>query len=191
MPEKHMERFNQQILMWILRDGTEKWINGKVRKGFSKQKTSSGVPSWRSRNKIQLGTIRLWVQPLASLSGLRMQCCRQLWCRSQTWLGSDIAVAVAGSRTSNQTPRLGTSIWCRCGPKKQKKKRKKKTRSSPQMTTVLMSTDLFYNYYWAQYFVKYEALFFIIANNLFKTSFKCLYPEESIEKAFYLKYHYS
>ena len=31
---------------------------------------------------------------LASLSGLRIQCCRELWCRSQTRLRSCVAVAV-------------------------------------------------------------------------------------------------
>ena len=35
------------------------------------------------------------VRSLASLSGLRIQCCHELWYRSQTWLGSGIAVAVA------------------------------------------------------------------------------------------------
>ena len=29
------------------------------------------------------------------LSGLRIQCCRELWYRLQTWLGSGVAVAVA------------------------------------------------------------------------------------------------
>ena len=31
---------------------------------------------------------------LALLSGLRIQHCRELWCRLQTWLGSRIAVAL-------------------------------------------------------------------------------------------------
>ena len=44
---------------------------------------------------IQLGTVRLWVRFLASLIGLRIWCCCELWCRSQTWLGSDVAVALA------------------------------------------------------------------------------------------------
>ena len=35
------------------------------------------------------------VASLASLSGLRSRNCHELWCRSQTWLGSCIAVAVA------------------------------------------------------------------------------------------------
>ena len=34
--------------------------------------------------------MRLWVQYLASLSGLRIWHCRELGCRSQTWLGSCI-----------------------------------------------------------------------------------------------------
>ena len=53
-----------------------------------------------------------WVKDLAD--------CHELWCRSKTWLGSGIAVAVAGSCSSDSTPSLGTSICCRCGPKKQK-----------------------------------------------------------------------
>ena len=35
------------------------------------------------------------VQSLPLLSGLRIQCCRELWCMSQTRLGSRVAVAVA------------------------------------------------------------------------------------------------
>ena len=38
---------------------------------------------------------RTQVQSLASLSGLRILHCRELWCESQTQLGSGIAVAVA------------------------------------------------------------------------------------------------
>ena len=38
--------------------------------------------------RIQLGTMRLQVQSLALLSGLRIR-----WCRSQTWLGSSVAVS--------------------------------------------------------------------------------------------------
>ena len=44
--------------------------------------------------RIQLGTMRLQVQSLASLNGLRIWHCRELWCRSQTRLGSGVAVAV-------------------------------------------------------------------------------------------------
>ena len=34
--------------------------------------------------------MRAWVQSLALLSGLRIQLCCELWCRSQTWLGLGI-----------------------------------------------------------------------------------------------------
>ena len=48
----------------------------------------------------------------------------QLWHRSQMQLGSGVAVAMAqaGSCSSNSTPSLGTSICHRCGHKKKKKK---------------------------------------------------------------------
>ena len=52
--------------------------------------------------------------------------CHELWCRSQTWLGSRIAVAPvkAGSDSSNSTPSLGTSICHGSGPRKDKKNKK-------------------------------------------------------------------
>ena len=51
------------------------------------------VVQWK---RMQLGTMRLQVQSLASLTELRIWHCRELCCRSQTRLGSGIAVAVAG-----------------------------------------------------------------------------------------------
>ena len=52
---------------------------------------------------------------------VRIQCGRELQCRLQMQLGSDIAVvmAVAGSCSSNVTPSQGTS--CTCSPKNKKK----------------------------------------------------------------------
>ena len=72
--------------------------------------------------------MRLWVQPLALLVGLRIQHCSELWCRLQTQLGSSVAVAVAqaGSNSSNWTPSLGTSMHRGCSPRRDKKKKKKK-----------------------------------------------------------------
>ena len=67
------------------------------------------------------------VRSLASLSGLRIQCCQELRCRSQTWLESGIAVAVAqaGNCSSNLTPSQGNFHLPQVrGPKKQKKKAK-------------------------------------------------------------------
>ena len=48
-----------------------------------------------AQQKIRLVTIRMWVQFLALLSELRIQCCCELWCRLQTQHGSGVAVAVA------------------------------------------------------------------------------------------------
>ena len=50
------------------------------------------VAEWK---QIQLGIKRLWVRSLASLSELRIQHCRELWCRLQTQLGTCVAVALA------------------------------------------------------------------------------------------------
>ena len=72
---------------------------------------------------ICLGTMRLQIQSLALLSGLRVWIprCRELWCRLQMRLESGVAVAVAqaGSCGFNETPSRGTSICHGCGPKKQ------------------------------------------------------------------------
>ena len=71
---------------------------------------------------IQLGTMRLRVRSPASLSRLRIQHGQELWCRSQTQFRSCVAVAVAeaGSYSSDWPPSLGTSICRGCGPKKTK-----------------------------------------------------------------------
>ena len=53
-----------------------------------------GVPVVAQQKRIRLGTVRLRVRSLASLSGLRIPCCRELWCRSQTRLRSGVAMAV-------------------------------------------------------------------------------------------------
>ena len=67
------------------------------------------------------------VQSLVSLSGLRIQHCRDLWCRLQTRFGCAVAVAVASSCNSDSTPSLGTSVCYGYGPKKGKKKKSKRT----------------------------------------------------------------
>ena len=54
--------------------------------------------------------------------------CRELWCRSQMWLGFGMAVAVvqAGSCSYDLTPSLGTSICFRGSLNKKKEKKEKK-----------------------------------------------------------------
>ena len=62
------------------------------------------------------------------LSGLRIQHCHRLWRRSQMWLRSVMAVASAGSYSSNSSPCLGTSVCRRRGPKKEGRKEEKMER---------------------------------------------------------------
>ena len=70
--------------------------------------------------------MRLQVRSLPLLSGLRIRRCRELWCRSQTRLQSQVAVALAEASgySSDSTPSLGTSICRRCGPKKREEKKR-------------------------------------------------------------------
>ena len=80
--------------------------------------TDLGVPVMVQRKRLWLGTMRLRVQSLASLRGLRIWCCCELWCTSQMRLGSGIAVAVAegGSCSSDSTLSLGTLHMLRVWP---------------------------------------------------------------------------
>ena len=68
---------------------------------------------WCSRKQIQLVTMRLQVQSLPLFSGSRIWRCHELWCRSQTQLGSCVAVAVVkvSCYSCNLTPSLRTSIY--------------------------------------------------------------------------------
>ena len=53
-----------------------------------------GVPVMAQRKWIWLGTMRLWVWSLASISGLGIQGCHELWCRLQMRLRFCIAMVV-------------------------------------------------------------------------------------------------
>ena len=72
------------------------------------------------------GNHEVVVRSLASFSGLGIWHCRELWCRSQTRLGSGVAATVveAGSRSSDSTLSLETSIYQEGSLKKTKEKKK-------------------------------------------------------------------
>ena len=74
------------------------------------------------QKRVCLASMRMQVRSLASLSGLRIWCCSELWCMSQTRLRSGVAVVQASGYSSDLPPRLGTSICHRCDPKKKNKK---------------------------------------------------------------------
>ena len=82
-----------------------------------------GFPVMAQWKRIWPGSMRTQVWSLASFSGLRLWHCWELLSRLQTWLGSGIVVAVAqaGSYSSNSTPSLETSLCRGCGPKKANK----------------------------------------------------------------------
>ena len=62
---------------------------------YVKKLINAGVPTVAQWKRIRLGTMRLRVQSMASLRGLRIWHCPELWYRSQTQLGSSVAVAAA------------------------------------------------------------------------------------------------
>ena len=75
-----------------------------------------------------------WVKDPALLSGLRIQPCCELWCRSQMRLGSGIAVAVveASSYSSDSTPSLEPPDAAGAALKRQNKQTKTWRRICPQ-----------------------------------------------------------
>ena len=73
------------------------------------------LPSWNSlcgaveTNLTMNHEVAGWIP---GPSGLRIRRCRELWCRLQMQLGSGVAVAVAGSYSSDLTPSLHMSqVW--------------------------------------------------------------------------------
>ena len=74
--------------------------------------------------------MRTQVRSLASLSGLRILHCHELWYGLQTWLRSCVAVAVVQTSgyTSDWTTSLGTSTCRTCGPKKTETNKRQKHR---------------------------------------------------------------
>ena len=72
--------------------------------------------------------MRMQVRSLASLSGLRIRRCHELWCKSHdaARIWCCCGCGVAAGHSSDRTPSLGTSMCCWCGPKKTKKKKAKR-----------------------------------------------------------------
>ena len=91
--------------------------------------------------RARLVSMRMWVPPLVSLSGLRIWVCRELLHRWQMWLRSDGAVAAveAGSCSSDSTPSLGTSICRRCSSEKKTFKKIEVVIEVPLIYRVLVS----------------------------------------------------
>ena len=120
---KNWKIINLNYSLEILSESMSVWCPFQTFKTKTTQNSKHGVPIVAQWKQIWLVTMRLRVRTLALLSGLRIRHCHELWCRSQAWLGSCIAVVVAqaGSCSSDSNLSPGTSICCGCSPKKQNK----------------------------------------------------------------------
>ena len=90
---------SEKSVLWISLE--KKKIQGaveEVRGNLQFKKDLWELLLWLSRLRTRLVSMRIQVQFLASLSGLR------IWHYHELWLGSHIAVAVASSCSSNSTP---------------------------------------------------------------------------------------
>ena len=86
-----------------------------------------GVPVIVQWEKLRPVTMRLQVQCLALISGSGIQCCCEVWYRSQMRLRSRIAMAVvqANGYSSDLTPSLGTPYATGVALKSKQTKNKK------------------------------------------------------------------
>ena len=75
---------------------------------LNKKKFYLGVPIVAQQKQTRLVSMRMQVQYLALLSGLRIWHCCELWCLRS---GVPVAVTQASSFSSNVTPNPGTSIY--------------------------------------------------------------------------------
>ena len=104
-------------------------------RGRKRKPIQTGRTRWRPRSS-RRGSVAMNLtsthENAASLRGLRIRHCCDLWGRSQTQLGSGVAVAVAqaSGHRSDSTPSLGTSTCLRSNQKKKKKKRQTPKRGS-------------------------------------------------------------
>ena len=93
--KKHIQALQEKDHICICNSHSLEWL---FLMQTPKTKTKTKIkefPLWLSGNEPRrLGTTAFWVQSLALLSGLRIWCCHELWCRLQTWLGSHVAVAL-------------------------------------------------------------------------------------------------
>ena len=96
-------------------------LSPSLKKKKGKKKEKKEFQSWLRVHWTTSKRRQVWA--LSLFSGLRIQRCHELCCRSQMWLWSCIAVAVvwAGRYSCHSTPSLRTSICCEYGPGKKKK----------------------------------------------------------------------
>ena len=121
----------------------------------------SGVPVVAQWKRIWLVSRKIQVQSLASLGGLRIQRCIELWCRWQIRLGALIAGAMAGA-VAGAVAGSCSSGWalaweppCTSGAalkRKKKKEKKKNINSNFPNFKDLLSTVLLLTFYYLKPF---------------------------------------
>ena len=129
---KTIKRMRRQVKDWVkifAKDifGLLSKMYKELLKLTDKKTKIPGVSIMVLRKWIRLGTTRLQVQSLASFSGLRIWHCHELWCRSQTWLGSYRPAAVALTWPPAWEPPYATGVALKSKTKNKKQKQTKHT----------------------------------------------------------------
>ena len=109
-----------------------------------KQRTK--IPLCLSRLRTELVSVRMSVQSLALLSGLRIQCCHKLRHSLQMQLRSGVAVAMvqASSCSFDATPSPGNSICCRYSSKNNNNNNKKRMTTTDPSTQNIFVLQILY-----------------------------------------------
>ena len=105
----------------------QEWLKKRQRDKKKKKRKEIGVLLWLSGLRTPLISMRMCVQSLALLSGLRIHHCH----RSSVQLGSGVAMAVAKASTYglDSTPSLGPSLYHGYSPKETKQSNRLKIQS--------------------------------------------------------------
>ena len=110
----HLRGWHVNLGAWGRRSIQACWVCLKV--------ASLELQLWPSRLRTWLVSMRMRIQSLALLSGLRMWRCGELQPRVQMWLRflHCQGCGIGCSSSSGSAPSLGTSTCCKCSPKKSK-----------------------------------------------------------------------
>ena len=124
---------SEENIIWYLLWAESNFLKKWYKRTYLKNRKRSSCCGTMEANPTSIKEDAGWSP--ASLSGSRIPLYHEPWCRPQTQLESQVSVAVAqaSSCSSNLTPRLGSSICCRCSPKKGRKK-KRKTEANLQIS---------------------------------------------------------
>ena len=84
------------------------------------------IPLWLWSEEPDIVSVRMWVQSLASLSGLRILSCCKLWPRLQIWLRSTVALTVAQASAAAPVQPLPQELLYAIGMAMKRKKERER-----------------------------------------------------------------